>query len=176
MTGQTERQYRRRAHDPARINFGVTAELRAALETLADKVRHLCGRGGARLHRGWHRRRTRPLTAVEAAQRTKGRRTVNRQPASTGLWPPSRVDARRQAERRFPDAGMPRKYNHTAGIRGQGRGGTLVPAGRRAGSPRGHVRPRAGRSQGRRRSLSASFSASSTESGADRRRRPPPVG
>ncbi len=38
MTGRTERQYRRRAHYPARINFGVTAELRAALEALADKA------------------------------------------------------------------------------------------------------------------------------------------
>ena len=38
MTGRTQRQYRRRAHYPARINFGVTAELRAALETLADKA------------------------------------------------------------------------------------------------------------------------------------------
>ena len=33
MTGRTERQ---RAHYPARINFGITNELRAALETLAD--------------------------------------------------------------------------------------------------------------------------------------------
>ena len=38
MTGRTERQYRRRAHYPARINFGITNELRAALETLADKA------------------------------------------------------------------------------------------------------------------------------------------
>ena len=40
--------------------------------------RHLRCRGGARLHRGRHRRRTRPLAAVATAQRTKGRRTVNR--------------------------------------------------------------------------------------------------
>ena len=38
MTGRTERQYRRRAHYPARINFGITNELRAALKTLADKA------------------------------------------------------------------------------------------------------------------------------------------
>ena len=38
MTGRTERQYRRRAHYPARINFGITNELRAALEALADKA------------------------------------------------------------------------------------------------------------------------------------------
>ena len=37
MTGRTERQYRRRTHYPARINFGITNELRAALEALADK-------------------------------------------------------------------------------------------------------------------------------------------
>ena len=34
MTGRTERQYRRRAHYPA----SITAELRAALEALADKA------------------------------------------------------------------------------------------------------------------------------------------
>ena len=28
MTGRTERQYRRRAHYPARINLGITNELR----------------------------------------------------------------------------------------------------------------------------------------------------
>ena len=38
MTGRTERQYRRRAHYPARINLGITNELRAALKTLADKA------------------------------------------------------------------------------------------------------------------------------------------
>ena len=38
MTGRTERQYRRRTHYPARINFGITNELRAALEVLADKA------------------------------------------------------------------------------------------------------------------------------------------
>ena len=38
MTGRTERQYRRRTHYPARINFGITNELRAALEALADKA------------------------------------------------------------------------------------------------------------------------------------------
>ena len=38
MTGRTKRQYRRRAHYPARINFGITNELRAALEALADKA------------------------------------------------------------------------------------------------------------------------------------------
>ena len=55
MTGRTQRQYRRRAHYPARINFGVTAELRAALEALADKA---------------------DTCVAEVAQRTKGRRTV----------------------------------------------------------------------------------------------------
>ena len=54
MTGRTERQYRRRAHYPARINFGITNELRAALEALADKA---------------------DTCVAEAAQRTKGRRT-----------------------------------------------------------------------------------------------------
>ena len=39
MTERTkERQYRRRAQYPARINFGLTNELRAALEALADKA------------------------------------------------------------------------------------------------------------------------------------------
>ena len=57
MTERTERQYRRRAHYPARINFGITNELRAALEALADKA---------------------DTCVAEAAQRTKGRRTVNR--------------------------------------------------------------------------------------------------
>ena len=38
MTGRTERQYRRRTHYPARINFGITNELRTALEALADKA------------------------------------------------------------------------------------------------------------------------------------------
>ena len=66
MTGQTERQYRRRAHYPARINFGVTAELRAALEALADKA-DTCVAEVAR-------------DCIEAARRTKGRRTVNRRP------------------------------------------------------------------------------------------------
>ena len=57
MTGRTERQYRRRAHYPARINFGITNELRAALEALADKA---------------------DTCVAEVAQRTKERRTVNR--------------------------------------------------------------------------------------------------
>ena len=47
MTGRAERQYRRRAHYPARINFGITNELRAALETLADNWQ-----GGAPVPRG----------------------------------------------------------------------------------------------------------------------------
>ena len=46
MTGRAERQYRRRAHYPARINFGITNELRAALETLADNWQG--GAGSAR--------------------------------------------------------------------------------------------------------------------------------
>ena len=78
MTGRTERQYRRRAHYPARINFGVTARAPGGVGNAGRQGRHLRCRGGARLHRGRHRRRTRPLAAVEAAQRTKGRRTVNR--------------------------------------------------------------------------------------------------
>ena len=49
MTGRTERQYRRRAHYPARINFGVTAELRAALETLAGKADTCVAEVGAHL-------------------------------------------------------------------------------------------------------------------------------
>ena len=57
MTGRTERQSRRRAHYPARINFGITNELRAALKTLADKA---------------------DTCVAEVAQRTKGHRTVNR--------------------------------------------------------------------------------------------------
>ena len=38
MTGRTERQYRRRAHYPARINFGITNELRAAQRTKGRRI------------------------------------------------------------------------------------------------------------------------------------------
>ena len=78
MTGRTERQYRRRAHYPARINFGITNELRAALETLADKT-DTCVAEVARdcIEAGIGAVRAR-FAAVEAAQRTKGQRTVNR--------------------------------------------------------------------------------------------------
>ena len=105
MTGRTERRYRRRAHYPARINFGVTAELRAALEALADKA-DTCVAEVAQRTKGWRTVNRRPYGETMSAKRARWRRLglcrCCGDRAEKDTWPqghPRRVDARRQAER-----------------------------------------------------------------------------